>query len=476
MAISTAAAILGAAVIGGGGAAMASRSASRTAANAANYAADRNAEVNQRIYDQTRADLAPYNQAGNRALTALMSRLGLSPQAYPSLMPSQPSAQPYGGNAGQTNMSNPAYFSPTANKPTGGPAGTSPAIPYDPAMDAFPMSPNSVGTGGPPIAGMGGGYGQPTYNATPTPDWNGYLAANPDVAAQAQREGRDPVEYAQAHYAAFGQSEGRNLPMTQPGPVNPGQPEQPPMTPQQEGDMFGVRPEDMAVPTYARPDVGSAPSLSTYIDPAKFQVDPGYQFRLSEGINAVNAGSAARRLLRSGDAAKALQARGEGLANQGFNDWYNRQLQAYQADADRYRFNTNRTDQNFVDDRSYGTNLWNTRQNRTDNLFSEDRGFRANRYDVNTGNLFNVVGIGQGAAAGTASAGNNYAANATANNNARANTIGNAAIANAGVVSNLFGSAANAAGTYFGMRGMGGGFGGGSGGYTGYRTVNGMLT
>jgi len=52
-----------------------------------------------------------------------------------------------------------------------------------------------------------------------TQDWAGYLSANPDVAQEAQRmigtgQFSSPEEYAQYHYNTFGQSEGRQVPMT----------------------------------------------------------------------------------------------------------------------------------------------------------------------------------------------------------------------------------------------------------------------
>lgn len=408
-------AIIAAAVVGTAavGSAAINASASKKAANAANNAADQNAAVNREIYGQTRADLQPYNQAGQAGLAALMQRLGLSPQSAPAGAPAP----------------QPAAAQPQASpKPQGGFAGTSP-------LEASTMA---------APAPQGQPSGQPDYAA--------YGAANPDVAAEWQRivatgnaDGfnNDPNTYYAQHYQEHGQGEGRALPGVTPQQQQtqapPADPNAPPPTYYQED--YGDRPDAAPIPEY-----GSAPSLSGYVDPAKFTVDPGYQFRLKEGLSAVNSSSAARGLLRSGDAAKALQERGEGLANQGFNDWYQRQLQAFDRDYG-----------SFTDNRSYGTNLAITNRNRSDNIFSEDRGFQADRNDQQTSNLFGLAGIGQNAAAGTANASNVFASNQIASNNQRANTTANAAIAGAQNTSNLFGSAAGAVGTYYGMQGAGGG-------------------
>ena len=57
---------------------------------------------------------------------------------------------------------------------------------------------------------------------------------------------------------------------------------------------------------------------------AQFQQSPGYQFQMDEGQRAVESSAAAQGLLRSGATLKALQERGQGLANQDFGNYYNR--------------------------------------------------------------------------------------------------------------------------------------------------------
>lgn len=57
---------------------------------------------------------------------------------------------------------------------------------------------------------------------------------------------------------------------------------------------------------------------------AAFQSSPGYQFQFDEGMRAVNNGAAAQGMSNSGATMKALQARGQQLANQDFGQYYSR--------------------------------------------------------------------------------------------------------------------------------------------------------
>ena len=57
------------------------------------------------------------------------------------------------------------------------------------------------------------------------------------------------------------------------------------------------------------------------------QADPGYQFQLQQGNQALERSLAARGLGQSGAALKAAQEYGQGLANQTYNDYFNRQAQ-----------------------------------------------------------------------------------------------------------------------------------------------------
>ena len=56
----------------------------------------------------------------------------------------------------------------------------------------------------------------------------------------------------------------------------------------------------------------------------RFQTSPGYQWSLDQGLRAVDAGAAAKGMLRSGATLKAEQTYGSGLADQEFTNYYNR--------------------------------------------------------------------------------------------------------------------------------------------------------
>ena len=57
---------------------------------------------------------------------------------------------------------------------------------------------------------------------------------------------------------------------------------------------------------------------------ARYQTSPGYQWQLGQGLRAVDAGAAAKGMLRSGATLKAEQTFGAGLADSDFGTYYNR--------------------------------------------------------------------------------------------------------------------------------------------------------
>lgn len=77
--------------------------------------------------------------------------------------------------------------------------------------------------------------------------------------------------------------------------------------------------------------VRDLPSLTAAPDASKFQADPGYQFAFDEGQRAIDRSAAARGSLNSGGTLKALARYGQGMANQQYGTWYDRQ-RAQQAD------------------------------------------------------------------------------------------------------------------------------------------------
>ncbi len=70
--------------------------------------------------------------------------------------------------------------------------------------------------------------------------------------------------------------------------------------------------------------LGAGGEFSTKFSDTNWQTDPGYQFRLKEGINALNRQSAARGGLMSGAALKAATRYGQDMASQEYQNAFNR--------------------------------------------------------------------------------------------------------------------------------------------------------
>jgi len=124
---------------------------------------------------------------------------------------------------------------------------------------------------------------------TPQFDEAAYLKQNPEVAAAVAR-GIFPSGL--AHYNKHGFKEGRAMPMTQ-------------------APSAADRPADFG--KYARD-----------FSMQDFQVDPGYAFRVREGMKALDRQAAARGGLISGGALKAAQRYGQDLGSQEYQNAFNR--------------------------------------------------------------------------------------------------------------------------------------------------------
>lgn len=315
-----------------GGTALASIFGASKQASAAKQAAQTQADssaaslaMQERIYNQQRSDNQPRLQTGNAALAALSARYGL---------PAQPTA------------ANASYGAPTAGLTYGG------------------STPQGISDGA------------------------RYMQDNPDVAAEYARlspgylksaYGVDnPEEFAALHYQSHGPGEGRTW----------GSQEQP----MASGvlDMTPVPSQAGGAPTYAYdPTVSQTGGYEVQarkdvapldVSASAYQASPGYDYRVSQGLKAVNAGMSAGGNLGSGRRMMALQDRGDQLANQDYGDW-----------------------------RSYTTGQYNTDRARGDALYAADRGYTADRYDTNTNGLTSLAGLGTQATAANQSAASNFA-------------------------------------------------------------------
>ncbi len=115
-----------------------------------------------------------------------------------------------------------------------------------------------------------------------------YLRNNPDVA----EAGVDPYQ----HWLDFGQSEGREFPLSQAA-------------------------RDSASKRSENPEFGS---FNRDFSLADFTADPGYQFRMDEGRKGLESSAAARGGLLSGGTLKALTKYGQDVASNEYSNAYNR--------------------------------------------------------------------------------------------------------------------------------------------------------
>lgn len=293
-------AIVGAAVIGAAGSAMAADSAAGAAGDAAKRseeAAKYQTDVQKEMYDQTRADQTPWRDTGASALSALSYGAGLSPGYTPGGAPAALTAD-------QLRTQLLPQFTTAA-----------PAATAQSGIDWSNWSP-SFGFMLPAAAGA-------TAGAT-TID---------EAGLQAEINRRLAEQSAQA-----GQSTGQFQGAT------------------------GINSGD----------------LLRSFSAADFQADPGYQFRMDEGMKALQRSQAAKGGLLSGGAMKGIERWGQGLASEEYQNAYNR----------------------------FGTN-------------------QANQFN----RLASIAGIGQTANNALGQAGSNYANALTGISQANADNQGNALLA-----------------------------------------------
>lgn len=417
MALGTAAALLGGAIISAGVGAASSSSAANKAANASQYATDQSAQVQREALQLAQQNTATSRSAGDLATNALAARLGLIPT---------------GSTVAPANIYAPA----------GGVATSSPAATGNVYNSAVPYS------GSTPQAGA--------------PDWNVYLQQNPDVAAVVngptgnQYAGNTAQERAADHYARYGQSEGRALPTVTPQQAQAAAPvTDVVLSPQAQVPTY-TRPDAVAAPNFTRPEY--APQLDVSYDTYLKSGDAkAADFDIAKQGGQVQASLAAQGLLNSGAALKRLQEVGQNNKVKYYNLF--RDYTTGQYNTDRARF-----DQNYNFDTNLAQQNYQYAQNRQDNIFNLDRAYgtdlalsnrnyETSRYDNQTGNLFQLSGLGQGAAGNYTAAAQNAANAQSQNLFSNAANQGNAALAGAANLNNLINSGIGAAAYYYGQKG-----------------------
>jgi len=179
-------------------------------------------------------------------------------------------------------------------------------------------------------------------------------------------------------------------------------------------------------PTSAMKDFGGVAgydpaSAMRNFSASDFQADPGYAFRLSEGMKALDRTAASRGGLLSGATLKGAQRYGSDLASQEYGNAYNRfqnnrtaQSQEYQNAFNRYQANRAAQEQ------AYG-NAYNRFQTERINTLAP---------------LQSLAGVGQSASQQAAQAAQNFATGAT-------NTYGNLASGQTSALGNYGNAAAS---------------------------------
>lgn len=148
------------------------------------------------------------------------------------------------------------------------------------------------------------------------------------------------------------------------------------------------------------------------------QADPGYQFRLSEGLKALDRQAAARGGLISGSALKGAQRFGQDYASQEYQNAYNRALTEYQSRVQQSQIGYGRE----LDAYNAAMQRSTTGYNRLASLAGLGQtsvgqiGSAASQYGQNVGNILGQSGAAQ--AAGITGAANAQAAGMVGSANA----------------------------------------------------------
>jgi len=161
---------------------------------------------------------------------------------------------------------------------------------------------------------------------------------------------------------------------------------------------------------------GGAATKEFSYGPFNYSADPGYAFRLKEGMNAMNATAAARGGLISGNALKAGQDYGQAQGSQEYQNSFNRYLSNYANAQNTFQMNRN--------------NLINPLQFLSSQGQASAANQAANVGNFGTAQAANITGAGNALAAGQIGSANAF--------NSALGGIGNAA--QMGAMMNMYGN------------------------------------
>lgn len=384
------AAVAGATAVAGVASSAISSDAASSAANKQAKAADKAQDALDAQYQNNQTNLQPYMDAGGTGLNALLYRLGLS------------GGGAGGPGGGQQLIADQIRANLTPQFTTQGAAGG------PPSTDTLPAQVRQA------IATGGGTYG--------------YDAQTGKYGFQYQQnEGGDNGSSRSAWY----------------------------YTDQQPGTAGGVDQAglDAAVqaqlsaqqqtandPTYGsllaqyKPyeEYGDYQPYKEYTAPTAedFTADPGYEFRLQQGQNALLNASAAAGGLNSGRAAKSLIDYNSGQASQEYGNFYNRYTNDYTTGLNSHVTNYNTGLAGHVQDYNAGFNAFNTQNTDTYNK------------------LAGIAGIGQNAAGQLAGVNQAYGAQTASNQLSAGNSAAAGDLAQAKATNQGIGAVTNAATSY----------------------------
>lgn len=139
---------------------------------------------------------------------------------------------------------------------------------------------------------------------------------------------------------------------------------------------------------------GGAATKEFAYDPFNYQADPGYAFRMKEGMNAMNATAAARGGLISGNALKAGQIYGQEMGSQEYGNAFNRYLSNRANAQNTFQMNRN----NLLDPLKFLTGIGQAGASNQ----------AANVGNYGTANAANITGAANAQAAGQIGSANAY--------------------------------------------------------------------
>jgi hypothetical protein len=319
--------------------------------------------LQREIFNQQRADIAPYRQAGLTAQNQLMTYLGLAPQGNTMAPITQFDQQGY--DRAMQDYSASQQAATQANQAQGT---LTPGYYQDSGQES-----------GAPV------YIEPTFG--PAPSGSVTSAAAMPMPTREQ------------------------------------------FTTTMQADQLNVDPNSRDFGRYAQDFAGSAQTVlpaaftpgveatlpEAFTGQVDLQADPGYQFRLAEGMKALNQQAAARGGLISGAALKGAQRFGQDLGSQEYGAAYGRALTQYGAGVDRA--NT-----------MYGRDLtgYGAQVDRANTMFGREFDvFQTNRTNA-LAPLMALSGAGQTATNTLGGYGSNFATGAAGTMAAGAANLGNA--------------------------------------------------